>query len=124
MAAMKSLLFLLACAVMVSCSEKDNDDKEAPVVTLLSPANNQVVSPGKLHVKATVTDNAYISQIHVEVHNAANAEVLHVHIHPTSKTYALDQPVTVQAGVNYKIKVIVDDPAANTSIAQADISCN
>ncbi|RYF90647.1 MAG: DUF4625 domain-containing protein [Chitinophagaceae bacterium] len=121
---MKSFLFLLACVVMVSCSEKENNDKEAPVVTLSSPTNNQVVSPGELRVKGMVTDNSYISQIHVEVHNAANAEVLHVHIHPTSKSYALDQPVMLQAGVKYKIKVIVDDPSANTTIAQVDISCN
>jgi hypothetical protein len=120
---MKSLLLLLVCVVGFACSEKENNDKEAPVITLTSPTDNQVVSAGELRVKGTVTDNAYISQIHVEVHNAANAEVLHVHIHPTSKSYALDQPVTLQAGTNYKIKVIVDDPAANTAIAEVDVVC-
>ena len=118
------LLILVGCVTLASCSDKENDDKEAPVITLTSPSNNQVFNAGEIRIKATITDNAYIGQIHVEIHNDADVEVDHVHIHPTSKSYALDYPLTLESGVDYKIKVIADDPAANSSFKEVQISCN
>jgi hypothetical protein len=118
------LLLLLGCVVFGSCSDKDNDDKEAPVITLTTPTDNQVFSAGEIKIKATIADNAYIGQVHVEVYNASTGdEITHVHIHPASKTYALDYPVTLQSGIGYKIKIVADDPAANTSSKQVEISC-
>lgn len=119
------LLFLLSYVALISCSNKENDDKEAPVITLTSPTNNQVFNAGEIQIKATITDNAYIGQIHVEIYNNdTETEIEHVHIHPTSKTYALDHPFMLESGTNYKIKVVADDPAANTSSKQVEISCN
>jgi hypothetical protein len=119
------LLILLGCVAFGSCSDKDNDDREAPVITLTSPSNNQVFSPGEIKIQGTITDNAYIGQVHVEVYNNdTGAEIAHVHIHPATKMYALDYPIVLQPGIDYKIKVVADDPAANTSSKQVEISCN
>lgn len=123
---MKQLLLLLFGFVMLaSCSKKKSEDKEAPVVTLTSPANNQSFPAGEIHIKGNITDNEYISQVHIEITNFnTGAEYTHVHIHPTSRSYAFDQTFTLQAGISYKIRVVADDPAANTSSSQVQISCN
>lgn len=120
-------LFLcsLACILLISCSKKNEDDKEAPVVTITSPTNNQTLPAGEIHIKGTITDNAYINQVHIEISNLnTGVEYLHLHIHPTSKTYAFDQLFTVQSGINYKIRVISEDPSTNTSSGQIEVSCN
>ena len=120
-------LFLcsLACILLISCSKKNEDDKEAPVVTITSPTNNQTLPAGEIHIKGTITDNAYINQVHIEISNLnTGVEYLHVHTHPTSKTYAFDQTFTVQQGIAYKIRVIAEDPSTNTSSGQVEVSCN
>lgn len=123
---MRQLLFLfIVCGLCASCSKKNDDDKTPPVVTLNSPTNNQNFAPGEIKIKAMVTDNAYIGQIHVEIYNGKNdAEITHVHIHPGTTTYALDFPLMLESGINYRIKVVAEDPAQNTSFQQVEISCN
>lgn len=123
---MKQLVLLLfGFVILVSCSKKKSEDKEAPVVTLTSPANNQSFPAGEIHIKGSIADNEYISQVHIEITNFnTGAEYTHVHIHPTSRSYAFDQSFTLQSGISYKIRVVADDPAANTSSSQVQISCN
>jgi len=63
--------------------------------------------------------------VHIEISNLnTGAEYLHVHIHPTSKSYAFDQLFTVQSGIEYKIKVIAEDASANTFFKEIEISGN
>ena len=123
---MKTLfLFSIACILFLSCRKKNTDDKQAPVITLTTPVNNQVLTPGEIHIKGMVTDNQYIDQVHIEITNLnTSEEYKHVHIHPGTKTYAFDQTITVQAGINYKIKIIAEDPSANPASAQVEVSCN
>ena len=67
---MKTLsIFSIACILFLSCSKKKTDDKEAPVVTLTTPVNNQVLTSGEIHIKGTVNDNQYIDQVHIEISN-------------------------------------------------------
>ena len=110
--------------MLFSCGKDGAEDKEAPSITISSPTNNQSLPAGEVHVKGTIADNAYINQVHVEVYDGTGAEVIHVHIHPATKNYAFDQTFTAQAGKNYKIKVIAEDPSANSSTLQIDITCN
>ncbi len=101
------------------------DDKEAPGITLTTPVNNQVLTPGEIHIKGTVNDNQYIDQVHIEIsHLNTGVEYEHVHIHPATKFYAFDQTFTVQSGINYKIKILAEDPSANTVSAQVEVSCH
>lgn len=123
---MKTLYFFpIACILFLSCSKKKNDDKEAPVITLTTPSNNQVLTPGEIHIKGTINDNQYIDQVHIEISNLnSGVEYEHLHIHPASKTYAFDQTFTVQAGINYKIKIIAEDPSSNPASAQVEVTCH
>lgn len=121
------LIFSLACILVSSCSKKSGEkDYEAPVVTHTFPVNNQVYSTGQaINIQGTVTDNQYISQVHIEITDLnSGAGYLHVHIHPTSKTYAYNQTFAVVPGTSYKIKVIAEDPSANVSSKQVEVSCN
>lgn len=125
---MKQLfIFSLACILASSCSKKPGEkDYEAPVVTLTSPVNNHVYPTGQtINIQGSVTDNQYISQVHIEITDLnSGAEYLHVHIHPGGKTYAYSQTFDVETGTSYKIKVIAEDPSANVSFKQAEVSCN
>ena len=121
------LIFSLACILVSSCSKRSGEkDYEAPVVTHTSPVNNQVYPTGQtINIQGTVTDNQSISQVHIEITDLnSGAEYLHVHIHPASKTYAYNQTFAVEPGINYKIKVIAEDPSANVSSKQVEVSCN
>ena len=124
---MKQLLsFLIIWILLLSCSKKREDDKEVPVVTITSPVNNQVFPVGEtIQIQGNISDNQYIKEVHIEINNlATDAEYLHVHIIPGSKTYAINQPLTLQSGISYKIKVSAEDPSANTFSQQINISCN
>ena len=122
---MKYSLLLSALSVLfLGCSKDEAEDTEAPSITITAPTNNQSLPAGEVHVKGMTSDNAYINQAHVEVYDGAGAEVIHVHIHPATKNYAFDQTFTAQSGKSYKIKVIAEDPSANSSTKQIDITCN
>ncbi|HEY6505871.1 MAG TPA: DUF4625 domain-containing protein [Chitinophagaceae bacterium] len=117
------LLFLLTACSKGSEKEKDY---EAPVVTLNTPANNQVFTGGQsIMISGTVTDNKYIEQIHIEISNLATAAAYQdIHIHPGAASFNFNQAYTIQAGIAYKIKVIADDASTNSAAKSAEITCN
>ena len=119
-----SLLISVLSVFFLSCGKDEVKDTDSPSITITSPTNNQVLPSGEVHVTGTIADNAYINQVHVEVYDGAGAQVVHAHIHPATKNYAFDQTFTAQAGKSYKIKVIAEDPSANLSTKQVDITCN
>ncbi|HKZ64967.1 MAG TPA: DUF4625 domain-containing protein [Chitinophagaceae bacterium] len=125
---MKQLLILPVISILFcSCSKKsDEKDDEVPGITHTSPVNNQVFPTGQtINIQGMVTDNQYLSQVHIEITDLnSGAEYLHVHIHPATKTYAYNQTFAVEAGTSYKIKIIAEDPSANVSSKQVEISCN
>lgn len=117
------LFFLLVACSKGSGKEKDY---EAPVVTLSTPANNQVFTGGQnITISGMVTDNKYIREIHIEITNLHTAaEYLHVHIHPDAASFTFNQAFAIQAGIAYKIRVIADDASTNSAIKTAEITCN
>lgn len=119
-------LFSMVWILFLSCSKKREDDKEAPLIVFNSPLNNQVFSGGEtIQIQGMVTDNQYIKMVHIEIRNfVTDAEYLHVHIVPTSKAYAFNQPFTLEAGISYKIKVTAEDPAANILVQNVKITAN
>ena len=117
-------LFLIVWILFLSCSKKQEDDKEAPVIKIDTPVNNQVFAGGEtIDIKGLVSDNQYIKMTHIVIKDLAT-EVFHVHIIPTSKTYAFNQPLTVESGVHYNIQVIGEDPAGNSFSQEVNISGN
>lgn len=113
----KSGIILCFLIIGVSCS-KNNDspsDKQAPVVQLVSPVNNQVFNAGDIiSINGTVTDNSRIAEIHVHISNNNTAQLLvDIHRYPDAATYTLNETFTAQAGIPYKIQVIATDKSAN-----------
>jgi len=120
----QAILFSIVWILFLSCSKKQDDDKEAPVVAITSPTNNQVFTGGEtIDIKGLVSDNQYIKMKHIVIKDQ-DTEVLHVHIIPASKTYAFNQPLTIQSGVRYNIQVIGEDPAGNSFTQEVNISGN
>lgn len=125
---MKTYVWSILIVFAIACSKGSGKEKdyEAPVIMLTAPADNQVFSGGQsIMITGTVTDNKYIEEIHIEITNLANAiEYLHVHIHPGTNTFTINQAFTIQAGIAYKIRVIADDASTNSTVKSVDISCN
>ncbi len=117
------LLFLLLNACSKSNNGKDN---EAPVITFTSPANNQVFSGGQaVPISASLSDNKRVAEVHVHVSNNATGTLLmDVHRYPNAASYALNETFTVQAGIQYKIQLLVKDNSANENNATVLISGN
>lgn len=125
-----STLFYCICILLLcnSCSKKtDPDDIEPPVVSFNTPDDYEVfIGAQSINVSGTVTDNHYIDQIHIVVTDmAGNIEYFHVHIHPDVKTFTYNQPIAIEPGKIYKISVIGDDGAYNSSVPVTKvIYCN
>lgn len=113
---------------MAACSKGSGNDKDydAPALTLNTPLNNQVYMAGQnIMIAGAATDNKFINQIHIVISNlATGTEYQHVHIHPNSSSFNFNQPYTAQAGITYKIDVIVDDASANSVAISVEVSCN
>ena len=124
---MKNYLLILL-VLFTCCSKRPKADKDydPPVIILTTPTNNQVFTAGQdMMISGLVTDNKYILQLHIEITNLITAEAyLHVHIHPASNVFNFNQSFTVQAGISYKIRVIADDPSANSSAKVIEVFCN
>jgi hypothetical protein len=113
---------------LVACSKSPGKEKDydPPVLTLSTPANYQVYTPGQnIMVSGSASDSKYINQIHIVITNlATGTEYLHVHIHPNSSSFNFNEPYTAQAGITYKIDVIVDDASSNSTAKSVQVSCN
>jgi hypothetical protein len=124
----RNIALLLVLFSGLSCSKNSGKEKDydAPVVQLTSPTDNQVFTAGQnILITGSVTDNKYIKEIHIEVTDLISAqEYLHVHIHPAAAAFNFSQAFLVEAGKQYKIRVIADDPSSNSSIKAIEISTN
>jgi hypothetical protein len=125
---MKKIFLPYFFFILIACSKNAAKDKDydPPVLTLTTPANNQVyVSGQNIMVSGSASDNKFINQIHVVITNlATGVEYQHVHIHPNSNSFNFNQPYTAQSGITYKIDVIVDDASSNSTAKSVEVSCN
>lgn len=125
---MKKTFLPLLLIFLVACSKRQEKDKDydSPVITLATPVNNQTYSAGQMiQVTGSVTDNKYIKTIHVVITNLdTGAEYLHVHIDPAAASSSFNQSLAAQAGINYQVEIIAEDPSTNVSSKKAEVSCN
>ena len=125
---MKRSLLPYLLLILTACSKGsvNNADHDAPVITLTTPVNNQSYNSGQsIMISGNATDNKFINQIHIVITNiVTGVEYLHVHIHPNTSAFTFNQSFTPQAGISYKIDVIVDDASTNSSAKSVQVSCN
>ena len=122
---MKQIFLALVLVGFIACS-KSGGDNEKPVVTLITPTNNQQFTAGQVvNITGTVSDNDEIHEVHVIVTNITNnVEVLHFHDHIDAKTYNVNQQFTAAAGITYKIHLEADDHTGNTGIVEIQVNGN
>ena len=114
--------------MLLACSKSSGkaNDYDAPALTLNTPSNNQVYTSGQnIMISGQASDNKFINQIHIVITNlATGTEFLHIHIHPNSNSFNFNESYTAQAGISYKIEVIVDDASTNSSAKSVQVICN
>jgi Bacterial Ig domain len=117
------LFFLLAGCTKDPETASDN---QLPVITLNSPAANQVYTAGQpIVISGNIADNNYIAEVHIHVTNTGTGALLmDVHLYPAGSTASFSQSLTATAGINYRIQVIAKDKAVNEARSTVDVSCN
>lgn len=125
---MRVYSWLILFALIMACSKRSSEDKdrEAPTLSVTTPTDNQVYSAGQtINITGSASDNKYIEQIHIVITNlVTGTEYLHVHIHPNGSAFNFAQAYTAQAGISYKIQVIVDDASSNSTAKSVNVTCN
>jgi hypothetical protein len=114
------------CVAILSCSDKKDkvNDKELPVIQLLTPSNNQSFTGGQVvNVTANISDNDKLYEIHVHVYNNGTGQLLlDIHRLPDASIYSLNENISTQAAIQYKIQVVAVDKSANQQVQTVFIS--
>ena len=113
--------------MLAACSKNGNvKDNELPVVSIITPGNNQVFSAGEtVNITGTLSDNQKLTEVHVHISNNSTGTLLiDIHRSPGSATYSLSESFQTQAGINYKIQVIAKDNSANENRSAVEITSN
>jgi hypothetical protein len=125
---MKKYFLSYLLLLLIGCSKSSDNDKDydPPVLTLNTPVNNQVFTAGQnMIISGIASDNKFIDQVHIVITNlATGTEYLHIHIHPNGNSSNFSQSYAAQAGIAYKIQVIVDDGSTNSTAKSVEVSCN
>lgn len=115
---MKKLYYILLAGILLAgCSKnsKLDNDREDPVVTVTSPADNQSFTAGStFNVTGTITDNNRIVQVHYHFSNLENGQlILDVHRYPGSSQYTIAENIQMPATGQYRLQIIARDNAGN-----------
>ncbi len=117
----KSLLVLAAFAA-VSCSKDDGpSDNAAPVITIESPKDNDVLAAGsKVTVSGTVTDDVALAEVDIAIRTAAGVPIFtfNVATFTDPKSYTLNQEVDIPGATpagDYDIVVMAKDQSGKSS---------
>jgi hypothetical protein len=119
-------IFLLIAAIACNKKNTTENDKQAPLITIATPTNNQQFTGGQsIGITGTITDNSYIAEVHIHVSNASTGSLLmDVHLYPASDTINFSQILNASAGINYKITVTAKDKAVNEESSSVNVSAN
>lgn len=108
------LLAILACLLFTGCQRKIGDFNP-PIVTFISPEDESIFSSGgTVIVRATITDDIRISQVHLDVTNVnLNRSVVRFTATPKELSYELEQRFTTTFRTRYEIAVEAEDLDGN-----------
>ena len=122
------VLFFTSLVFLASCSKKsgDSEDTTPPVVTIVSPLNNQVFTAGQtIQITVNASDNDKVTELHIQVINKTNGNLLRlIHSVVGQANGTAQDSFIAQAGVNYIIEVLAQDPAQNLTTSQVEVSGN
>jgi hypothetical protein len=120
---MKKFVPIACLCLLLGCGKSDDI---APVITLTTPAENQVFTGGQtVTVKATITDNEGIHMVHFSVTDlSTGGHAAHLEEHLDSKSYSLNQAFATAAGRSYKIEIEAVDHNDNVTSKELTVSAN
>lgn len=130
---LKELPILCLSIFWLSCSKNNGAgggssgrDTLDPLVTIVTPVDNQPVSAGNLiRIHANGSDNVKLSQLHIHVTNKIDGAILRdVHSYPGQTTGSVKDSFTAAAGMTYIIKIQAYDPSQNLGTAQVEVPVN
>jgi hypothetical protein len=125
---MRNFILLTTLFLLFGCKKENagEADTELPVVVINSPSNNQVFSVGEqVTIKATITDNKKLEEIHMELTNTTTGTfITHEHYAPDGVSYMLNKTFTAQLSGTYRIKVEAHDLKGNIAQSFVNISAN
>ena len=120
----KFLLFAALCFFTVAACHKDEADNNAPVVTVIEPADNASVS-GEVHIQIHVTDES-LHEMEVKVTKASDGSELYkatptVH-DETDYTFHEHFTPSVTAETAVTLTVTVEDHADHSTVKTVKFS--
>lgn len=117
-----SILFLGSIFTITSCNDKE--DTEAPVITILSPSNNQTFSVGDtINIHFEITDNDELHHIDAELLDESDHQLWHRHWHRHSQFFEWqDQYIAQENDVNQTLRLIVKANDHNSNEAEEVIA--
>jgi hypothetical protein len=124
---MKKHLLIPFLFLLATCSKHaDTADMTPPVITIMSPFNNQHFAAGEtISTVASATDNDEVTELHIHVINKATGELLRdIHSYPAKGTGTVQDSFSADAGITYTIQIIAKDPAQNVATAKVEVSSN
>ena len=124
----KIVSLLTAFILLAACSKKPDGSKDntPPVITIVSPSNNQVFTTGQIiQITVNATDNDKVIELHIHVTNKTTSTLLRdIHTNPGQSSGTVQDSFTAEAGITYTIKIIAKDPAQNLTTIQVEVSAN
>jgi hypothetical protein len=124
----KTIAFLTVLISLTSCSKKSGGSKDTlpPVITIVSPLNNQAFASGEIiQITVNATDNDKVIEMHIHVTNKTTGILLRdIHSFPGQSSGTVQDSFTAEAGITYTIKIIAKDPAQNLTASQIEVSAN
>ncbi len=120
---MKNWFSFILLLILCSCGKSD---EVAPVITLLSPTENQAFTGGQsVTIQGTITDNEGLHMVHLEVTDlSTNGHMIHLEEHFDGKMFDLNKSFTTQTGRSYKIDLEAIDHADNVTSRVFQVSAN
>lgn len=95
-----------------SPSQNNLPDRTSPVITILTPSNNQIFSAGQIiQVSASAMDNVKVTELHIHVLNKTTGILLRdIHSYPDAPSGGVQDSFPAQAGLVYLVQIIANDP--------------
>jgi len=120
---MKRIISLLVVSVlMFGCGK---GDEIAPVITMISPTDNLVVTGGQtVAVQGTMTDNEGLHMVHAICTDNLGGHLLHFEEHLDTKSYSLNQSFPTISGRTYTLEVEATDHGDNVTRKVITVTTN
>jgi len=119
---MKKLLTIALLVLLLGCKKSD---EEPPVITMISPLQNNTIPGGQtVPVKATITDNEGIHMVHAICIDDQGGHMLHFEEHFDGKTFSLNQSFPTISGRKYTLTIEAQDHADNVTTKVIEVTAN